>query len=87
MRSVIPKRRLHKLCVAFLRGYFADGKWRTPSNLEDDIVGGVDASLLWFGRTRWGKTPFLPALAEMVEKGEIEAVKGKRGWRYRLCKS
>ena len=44
--------RLVTLAKDFLRGYLTPGEWFTPSQLEDDILGGPDVSKLFMGRSR-----------------------------------
>jgi hypothetical protein len=77
---------LVELATAFLRGYFADGEWRTPSDLEDDVVGGVDVIKLTLGTSRFLETPFALALGRLIESGEIAMEEDEAGcWRYRKC--
>ena len=63
--------RLLQPAKEFLKEYFSDGVKRSPSDLEDDILGGMDINFLLLGRPRWHKTPFFEALGELVEEGIV----------------
>lgn len=75
--------RLVTLAKDFLRGYLTPGEWFTPSQLEDDILGGPDVSKLFMGRSRAQDTPFGHALNQLIENGEVMAENTDDGWRYR----
>lgn len=54
------------LAMLELREYFADNKPRRPGDLEDDFTGQWS-----FSGEHWRDTPFFPALAVLVNAGEI----------------
>jgi len=60
--------RLIEPAKQFLISYFSDGEKKQPSDLDEDIIGGLDFSL--YG-PHWNKTPFFKALAELVEEKTI----------------
>lgn len=58
--------RMVALATKWLAEYFADGVARRPGDLEDDFAGRWSVSL-----GPWTKTPFYPALALLVDRGEV----------------
>jgi hypothetical protein len=55
----------------FMKAYFLDGKEKTPSDFDEDIIGGLDFDVL-FKRPKWNNTPFFYALTELVEDGTVK---------------
>lgn len=69
--------------------YLADGPQR-PGDLETFLCGvsGAQAmSAIFMGYTAWSRSPFQPALAALVEVGEVVAMLDTRGWLYSLGSS
>lgn len=54
------------LATNWLREYFSDKIARRPGDLEDDFAGKWS-----FDQGPWRNTPFYPALAVLVDAGEI----------------
>lgn len=58
--------RMVALATKWLREYFSDRMARRPGDLEDDLAGQWSLDL-----APWRSTPFYPALAVLVDAGEI----------------
>jgi hypothetical protein len=54
------------LATKWLREYFSDKQARRPGDLEDDFAGQWS-----FNQRAWRATPFYPALALLVDHGEV----------------
>lgn len=63
--------RLIEPAKEFMKAYFSDGKERKPSDFDNDIIGGMDASFM-FGIPKWNNTPFFLALGELIEEGVVK---------------
>jgi hypothetical protein len=81
------KPRLIRMCRALLVDLFSDGQTWQPAELEDALVG-FDPSLLWMGDSRWLRTPFKDALADLVGSGDVIATKDpSTGWHYKKAET
>lgn len=58
--------RMVELATKWLREYFSDGDARRPGDLEDDFTGQWSVF-----QGPWRNCPFYPALAILVDAGEI----------------
>jgi hypothetical protein len=67
--------RLVSLAEKWLLEYFSDGIERSPTILEEDFTGQDSVGSLlhvqYYGKMPWYGTPFFPALARLVDRGEI----------------
>ena len=69
----------------FLLTYFSDMEEHTPTNMEDDILGGLDVTFIFNGRPRWNRTPFFDALTELVDDNIVSFRQGDDGgYLYKL---
>lgn len=58
--------RMVALATKWLREYFSDSQARRPGDLEDDFAGQWSIN-----QGPWRATPFYPALALLIDGGEI----------------
>lgn len=64
--------RLIKPAKEFMKAYLSDGKKRTPSDFDMDIIGGMDSSLLFNREPKWNNTPFYFALGELIDEDVVK---------------
>ena len=70
----------------FLLVYFSDGQEHSPSDFDNDILGGVDIEGVFRGRFRWNSTPFFNALGELVEEENVLFKLTENGYVYWINK-
>lgn len=75
---------LTKAAKEFMIAYFSDGERHTPSDFDEDILGGTDLDFIAgiSYRPRWNSTPFFDALAELVKEGLVEFEKVDGSYYY-----
>lgn len=72
----------------FLLSCFSDNQVYQPSDLDENILGGLDVSgLLSFSGPIWNRTIFCKALGDLVDEGKIKAWEDDRQWYYQLVVS
>lgn len=63
--------RLVKPAKEFMKAYFSDGKEKSPSDFDEEIMGGMDTSFI-LGKPKWNNTPFFLALGELIEEDIVK---------------
>jgi len=66
----------------FMAAYFEDGERHIPSDFDEDILGGLDLSVLNSRTPRWNKTIFCQALTELIDEGKVGFEKTESGYEY-----
>jgi len=73
MITEIRKRLLIDAAKKFMVAYFSDGEERSPSDFDEDIIGGLDVDCVFTMKPpRWNNTPFFDAMGELVDDGIIK---------------
>jgi hypothetical protein len=71
-KELLNNEKIVLIAKEFMKSYFADGKEKTPSDFDQDILGGVDIDIMFGHPPKWNRTPFFDALTELVEDGEVK---------------
>lgn len=70
---IIMEEKLLEAAKEFMKVYFSDGKEKTPSDFDKDILGGTDILFVsrMSHRPKWNSTPFFEALGDLVDDGIV----------------